>query len=104
MTELLLVVWRASEAVTSAIRRALITVGIEVQKSIGSNLIVAENITVSALITELWKTLQRAHTSANGLFFFFFQPMEVNLKISSFTFSSCLCQTTLCIFLTESSI
>ena len=81
MTELLLVVWRASEVVTSAIRRALISVGIDVQKPFGSSLIVAENLTISALLTELWRTLQKAQTSANGLFFFFFQPKEVNIEI-----------------------
>jgi hypothetical protein len=81
MTELLLVVWRVSEVVSSAIRRALTSVGIDIQKSFGSSLIVAENITVSALITKLWRTLQRAQTSANGLFFFFFQPKEVRVEI-----------------------
>ncbi len=77
MTELLLVVWRVSEVVTSAIRRALISVGIDVPNSLGSSLIIAENITISALITELWKTLERAQRNASGLFYFFFQPTEV---------------------------
>ncbi len=77
----MLVVCRASEVDTSAIRRALISVGIDVQKPFGSSLIVAENLTNSALLTELWRTLQKAQTSANGLFFSFFQPKEVNIDI-----------------------
>jgi hypothetical protein len=77
MTELLLVACRVSEVVTSAIRRALISVGIDIPKSFGNSLIIAENKTVSALLTELWRTLERAQRNARGVFFFFFQPTEV---------------------------
>ncbi len=81
MTELFLVVWRVSEIVTSAIRRALISVVIDSPKSLSSSLILAENITVSALFTELWRILERAKRNASGLFYFFFQPTEVIKKV-----------------------
>ena len=77
MSYLVLAVYRISEVFASAIKTALISIGVDVGNGSEGPLIVVQRFKFSGVLSELYNVFWKAQQNANGIFLFFFHPTEV---------------------------